>query len=96
MTDLDRISVADDDEAFLHSTADLLRREGYECSCASDAETAAEMLRADEYALLISDIKMSGNSQLEFIQELPRIAKNMQIILMTGYPSLDSAIRRML
>jgi DNA-binding response OmpR family regulator len=88
-----RILIADDEETFLVSTADLLRKEGYECDCAPDASTAAEMLRSAEYDLLIADIKMPGNPQLEFVQEVPRIAQGIPVILVTGYPSTDSAIQ---
>ncbi len=87
-----RILIADDEETFLYSTADILRREGYDCSCASDARAATEMLRMESYDLLIADIKMQGNADLEFIKALPQIADGMPVILVTGYPSLNSAI----
>ena len=87
-----RILIADDEESFLYSTADILRREGYDCSCASDARAATEMLRKESYDLLIADIKMQGNADLEFIKALPQIADGMPVILVTGYPSLNSAI----
>jgi len=87
-----RILIADDEESFLYSTADILRREGYDCSCASDARAATEMLRKESYDLLIADIKMQGNADLEFIKALPQIAEGMPVILVTGYPSLNSAI----
>jgi DNA-binding NarL/FixJ family response regulator len=50
------------------------------------------MLRKESYDLLIADIKMQGNSDLEFIKALPQIAGEMPVILVTGYPSLNSAI----
>lgn len=87
-----RILIADDEESFLYSTADILRMEGYDCSCASDARSATAMLRKDSYDLLIADIKMQGNADLEFIKALPQIAEGMPVILVTGYPSLNSAI----
>ncbi len=92
MVDSRRILIADDEESFLYSTADILRREGYDCSYASDAIAATEMLRKESYDLLIADIKMQGNSDLEFIKALPQIAGEMPVILVTGYPSLHSAI----
>jgi len=92
MVDPRRILIADDEESFLYSTADILRREGYECSCASDARAAMEMLKEESYDLLIADIKMQGNSDLEFIKNLPQIAEGLPVILVTGYPSLNSAI----
>jgi len=92
MTKLGRILIADDEEIFLNSMADLLRQAGYQCDCAPDAIVAAELLRSAEYDLLIADIKMQGNFELEFIRELPQIAAGMPVILVTGYPSLRSAI----
>ena len=88
-----RILIADDEETFLHSTADLLRQRGYECNCATDAQMAIEMLKKDEYELLIADIKMPGNFDLELVHEMPQITDNLPIILVTGYPSVESAIQ---
>lgn len=88
-----RVLIADDEETFLFATADLLRQEGYECDCASDAKSAASMLKERRYDILISDIKMPGNAKLEFIHEVPALAKGLPVILVTGYPTLDSAIQ---
>ncbi len=93
MAELGRILFADDEETFLHSTCDLLRREGYTCDSVPDAATAIKKLREQDYDLLISDIKMPGNAELEFIQELPKIAEGMPVILVTGYPSIYTAIK---
>ena len=87
---LGRILIADDEETFLVSTADLLRREGYECDCTRDAETAADMLKQTRYDLLIADIKMPGNWEREFIREIRCITQGMPVILVTGSPSLDT------
>jgi CheY-like chemotaxis protein len=84
--------IADDEETFLLSTADLLRREGYHCDCAPDGKRAAEMLGKGEYDLLIADIKMPGNGNLELVREMPRLAEGLPVILVTGYPSLKTAM----
>ena len=89
---LGRILVADDEETFLHSTADLLRREGYFCDTAPDAAIAADLLARNSYDLLIADIKMPGNPKLELIRKMPAIAAGMPAILVTGYPSVESAV----
>ncbi len=93
MNDAGTILIADDEETFSHATADLLRQEGYACDCASDAEAAEKMLSQQRYDLLIADIKMPGNSELEFVKRLPRIAAGVPVILVTGYPSLRTAIQ---
>ena len=93
MADLERILIADDEETFLLSTADLLRKEGYECDCVPDAMMAAEKLQSTEYNLLIADIKMEGNVELELIRDLPKMVEYIPVILVTGYPSVKSAIQ---
>lgn len=91
MAELGRILIADDEVTFLYSTADMLRREGYECDCAPDTETAMRMLKASSYDLLIADINMPGNFELELVKELPKIAEGMPVVLVTGSPSFHTA-----
>lgn len=88
-----RILIADDEEIFLESTADLLRREGYECDCVPDADAAIVRLESHPYDLLIADIKMPGNPELELVHRIPELAPGLPVILVTGYPSLRSAIQ---
>lgn len=85
--------IADDEEVFLQSTADLLRRQGYECDCVQNAPEACEKLGKNDYDLLIADIKMPGNSELEFIKDILNRSKFIPVILITGYPMLNSAIQ---
>lgn len=92
MDNLGRILIADDEETFLSAIIKVFCREGYECNCASDSETATKMLRSDSYDLLIADVKTPGNQQLGFIQQLPSIDEGMPVILVTAYPSLASAV----
>jgi DNA-binding response OmpR family regulator len=92
MTDCGRILLADDEETFLHATADLLRREGYACECVGDGESALKKIDAERYDLLIADILMPGNPQLELVRQIGERAPGMPIILVTAYPTLGSAI----
>lgn len=92
MGKLGRILIADDEETFRNSTADLLRRDGYECDCVADAGEAVERLKEESYDLLIADIHMPGNPELELVREIPEIAEGMPILLVTGYPSVNTAI----
>lgn len=92
MAELGKILLADDEDVFLRSTADLLRREGYDCDCVPDSARAIQKLRENEYDVFIADIKMPGNSELELIRDLPDVAKGLPVILVTGYPFLALAI----
>jgi CheY-like chemotaxis protein len=88
-----RILIADDEVLFLQSTADLLRQEGYQVDCAEDGPEAARLLAEHTYDLLLSDIRMPGNPDLSLVQDLPEANRGLPVILMTGYPSAQTAIR---
>src|SRR3970040_2047039 len=55
-----RILLADDEETFRLSTADLLQREGFQCDAVLDGGEALARVRTEHYDLLVSDIKMKG------------------------------------
>jgi DNA-binding response OmpR family regulator len=87
------ILVADDEAGCLNMTAAALRRQHYECDTASDATEAAHMLSEKEYDLLISDLEMPGNEDLRLIRNVPQIAAGLPVILMTAYPTVETAIQ---
>ena len=93
MANLGRILIADDEETFLISTADLLREQGYECVCVPDGREALAKLTGERFDLLIADIKMPGNEELGLIHQVRKVSENLPVILVTGYPSLESAIQ---
>ncbi len=92
MTDRGRILIADDEPTFLAATADLLRREGYAVDTAIDANAALAAIRGAEYDLVISDLEMPGNQNLRLVRELALEAGGLPIIIITGFPSTESAM----
>jgi len=87
-----RILIADDESTFSKATADLLRLRGYECHCVATADEVLASLDRQPWDLLISDIRMPGNAHLELIHRLQTLATTLPVILVTGYPSIDSAV----
>jgi len=86
-----RILLADDEETFRRSTARLLEQEGYQCDCAQDSQEASQIL-TKEHGVLISDIRMPGNMQFEFLREVRSRFPLLPIVLVTGYPSVQTAV----
>jgi len=87
-----RILIADDEPLYLRTTGDLLRKHGYECVCVPDANQAIARLGEEEFDLLLSDLSMPGNLKLELLHEHNRRHKHVPIIVITGVPSLPTAI----
>ena len=87
-----RILIADDEPVFLGTTAELLELRGYECDCVGEAAEATEKLRRHRFDLLISDIRMPGNLELEFINGVDQLAPGLPVILVTAHPSVQTAV----
>jgi len=87
------ILVADDEELFLQATADLLREEGYRCDTVTNSADGFSALRGVPYNLLLADINMPGNADLEFVRCGKQQIPGLPVILMTGFPDLDTAVR---
>jgi DNA-binding response OmpR family regulator len=92
MENLGLILIVDDDANCLNTTSALLRSRGYQCDVAASGEAAIELLKKTQYDLLLSDIEMPGNSDLRLIQALPQIQPGLPVILMTGYPTVETAV----
>ena len=88
-----RVLFADDDRALRDGLATMLRRFGFECHGVATAAEAAEVLRAVEFEVLISDINMPGNVGLELVESLPQLAAGLPVVLLTGKPTIDTAVR---
>jgi DNA-binding response OmpR family regulator len=86
------ILLADDEETYRESTADLIRVRGHRCDCAPDGAVAARMLREVDYDLLIADLQMPGNEHLDLLHSLANLTDAPTVLIVTGYPSLDTAI----
>ncbi len=80
-----KVLVVDDEETLRNLLKSILEREGYSVECARSVEEARSALRAKEFHVVVSDIKMpkeNGYKLLEFIKkEFPALG----VILMTGY-----------
>ncbi len=87
-----RILIADDEATFLNSTAELLRREGYDVVTVENAPSAVAAISAGPFDLLITDLEMPGNADLDLVQQVSHLSGGLPIIIITGFPSVRSAV----
>jgi len=92
-TPLDSILIADDDAAFASTLALFLTDQGFHCEHVPDATQAIAALERGSFSLLISDIGMPGNDNLELVQSLAGKPDRPRIILLTGQPSIPTAVK---
>ncbi|MBX3744402.1 MAG: response regulator [Verrucomicrobiae bacterium] len=87
------ILVAEDDALFGATLERVLRHHGYECRWVKDVSGAVTALSERPYDLLISDIHMPGNDGLALVEHLRAAAPEVPIILLTGRPTLETAMQ---
>ncbi|MBI5883163.1 MAG: response regulator [Elusimicrobia bacterium] len=85
------ILVVDDDADLLFMCAKILRGEGYPVEEASSGAQALDKLIA-HYDIVLTDLMMPGMSGIELIRGVKTRSPSTDVILMTGAPSLDTAI----
>lgn len=86
------ILVAEDEELMRSILRQLLENAGYEVFTADSAEAALEIFPTRDFAVTLTDIKMTGMDGLELLDRLKAIDPEAIVILMTAYSSVDSAI----
>lgn len=92
---LDRILVVDDEPIVLEILSEVLVREGFQVARATTAKAALDVLAHDPHELVLCDIRMPGMDGFEFLRHVHRAYPATDVVLMTGYASLDGAIDAM-
>lgn len=84
--------VVDDDQIFRSQLARALTRRGLQISVAADYEEAMAIVRAEAPEFAVIDMKMPGKSGMELLQDLLVIEPATQVVILTGYGSIASAL----
>jgi EAL domain-containing protein (putative c-di-GMP-specific phosphodiesterase class I) len=87
-----RILLVDDEPEILKGFSRVLRNAGYEVETASDGEAAIKLLDQKPYESIISDIAMPGMTGVELLRAVRARDLDVPVILITGSPTLRSAI----
>lgn len=69
----------------------ILERKGHSAHPFTDEEAALDFLRREGADLAILDIKLKRMSGIEVLAEMRRIDPDLKVIMLTGYPTLETA-----
>jgi two-component system, NtrC family, sensor histidine kinase HydH len=87
-----KILVVDDEIGFRELCTDLLEEEGCETHTAKHGQDAMDLLAQNRYELILSDINMPVMDGLQLLKAAKEFDPNLEIILMTAYGGLQSAL----
>lgn len=82
--DATRILIVEDEEATRRLLGRLLEGYGYACTQAGDAREARQRLRDSDFALILCDVNMPGESGLQLVREVLKEYPQMAAVMVTG------------
>jgi PAS domain S-box-containing protein len=88
-----RILIVDDDESICRSLRLIFAKKGYETETAGAGREAIEKARGKFFDLALLDIKLPDVEGLELLAPLRGMHPDIVLIIITGYASLESAVR---
>jgi len=86
------VLVVDDEDYIRDSVKIILETEGFHVICTDNGKDALDILSAHYVDIVLSDIHMPGMDGITLLKEVKNRFKDVEILLVTGYPSLDSAV----
>ncbi|MBX7169201.1 MAG: sigma-54 dependent transcriptional regulator [Pirellulales bacterium] len=90
-----RVLVVDDHAPARESMCDILRQAGHEVDAAVGASQALARMKTESYDVVLTDLQMPGMSGLEFLRQIRQRDHGPQVILVTGYASVSTAVEAM-
>jgi len=86
------ILVVDDEEDILVSFKEILEDEGYKVDISSNPKEAVELVKQNDYDLIISDLKMPQMSGDQFLKEVRKYNQTSSFIVLTAYGTVETAV----
>lgn len=85
-----KILIVDDEERFRTTMCKLLRARGYDAHTAGGGHEAIGKIAEEEWDVMILDMKMPEMSGVQVLSEVRKLDSSVEVIVLTGYASLDT------
>ena len=90
-----RILVVDDEPAIVSLLSTILREKEWDVTEAHSGTEGIEKLEGERYDVILTDLMMPGDSGIDLLHAAKEIQPDVEVILMTGYATTDTAIEAM-
>jgi DNA-binding NtrC family response regulator len=89
------ILIVDDEPEMRALLRDVLQDRGHRVTVAKEGREALDALSQERYEAVITDIRMKGMQGLDLLREVKRTYPDINVIVMTGFGSVETAIEAM-
>lgn len=87
-----KVLFVDDEKDILNSIKRQMRKEKFEVILSNSAENALELLKTDNYEIVVSDERMPGISGVDFLKEVKELYPETIRIILSGYADSKTII----
>ena len=87
-----QILVVDDEEIARTNLEYILRKEGHQVATAANGLEALEKVKAQEFDVILTDLKMEKMDGIQLLESVKQIAPHTEIVMVTGYATVSSAV----
>lgn len=87
-----KILVIDDQRSIRNTLKDILEYEGHTVGLADDGVIGLDMFKAEQYDVVLTDIKMPNMDGMEVLQNIIDIKRDVPIIMISGHGNIDTAV----
>ena len=89
---LKRVLVVDDEPMIVSLLSTILREKGWEVTEARSGTEGIDLLDRIRFDVILTDLVMPGDSGIDLLRAAKEIHPDVEVILMTGYATADTAI----
>src|SRR3984893_1962735 len=88
-----RLLLIDDDPNTLASLSRAFRLAGYDATVCDSAVRALELIRADHFDVIFSDVVMPGKDGISLLEDLKAASVTTPVVMISGQASVETAVR---
>lgn len=82
-----------DDEAAILEAFQVILEDGFEVLLADNRSEAMAFIEKDTPVLVFLDVRIPGTNGIDMLREIKKRKPKIKVIIETGYPDMDSALR---
>jgi len=87
-----KVLIVDDEKLMRISLESQLKKEGYNVKSVDNALDGLKMVKSEEYDIVVTDLRLSGMSGMDFLKEIKKHNQEIIVVIMTAYGTLESAV----
>jgi len=90
-----RLLVVDDDAAAVESLREIFDREGFGVRTASSGEEGLDVLRGEDFDVVLADLRMPGMDGMDLLRAVKALRPDTEVVIMTAFGTIERAVEAM-